>query len=62
MVVADLSSATLVTIQVSRRHPNMVICAGISDETSGLVQVTGALAAGRARISHRGRPALRLAT
>jgi hypothetical protein len=25
MVVADLSPATLVTIKVSRRHPNMVI-------------------------------------
>jgi hypothetical protein len=27
MAVADLSPATLVTIKVSRRHPNMVICA-----------------------------------
>ena len=33
MVVAGLSPATLVTVKVNRRHPNLVICASESMST-----------------------------
>jgi hypothetical protein len=31
MIVADLSPATLVTVTVSRRHPNLVICGCVTN-------------------------------